>query len=111
MRRAPVPDEASSSLNHWAGARALTDQFKATLPTPSTIALCAGLLIQTAGIVWWGAHIDQRMSAVEEKVNATAGAAETIARLDERTSGLVTTVNRIDARLNAQDDANLASRK
>ena len=68
------------------------------------------LLAQSAGIVWWGARIDTRVTAIEQKVQASAGFAELLARMDERTSSLVVTVNRIDARINAQDDAALASR-
>lgn len=89
----------------------MPDDLKAKLPNPSLLMLVVGLLVQSAGIVWWGAHIDQRMSAVEDKVAAGANVQATIARLDERTSNLVTTVNRIDARMNAQDDATMASRK
>lgn len=73
----------------------------------SAIALALGLLVQTAGIVWWGGHIDERMTNVEEKLAAGADTASVIARLDERTNSLLTTVNRIDARQNAQDDARL----
>ncbi len=70
----------------------------------SAIALAFGLLAQTAGIVWWGGHIDERVSVVEEKLAAGQGTAALIARLDERTAGLVTTMDRIDKRLDAQDD-------
>lgn len=75
------------------------------------LALGATLLAQTAGIVWWGAHIDQRMTVVEQKVAAVQDANAALARLDERTASLVITVNRIDSRINAQDDAALANRK
>lgn len=58
-------------------------------------ALGASLLLQTAGIVWWGAKIDQRVSNLEEKISATASAGETIARLDERTAAMQTSIDRI----------------
>lgn len=74
----------------------------------AAITLVVGLLVQTAGIVWWGGHIDNRMTVVEQKVASYADAATLLARLDERTGGLLITVNRIDARQNAQDDARLA---
>jgi hypothetical protein len=67
-------------------------------------ALLASLLIQTAGIVWWGAKIDQRVSNLEEKIGATASAGETIARLDERTASMLTTIDRIDRRVSATED-------
>lgn len=67
-------------------------------------ALAATLLIQTAGIVWWGAKLDQRVASVEQKVAATESAGETIARLDERTSSMLTTIDRIDRRLTANED-------
>lgn len=76
--------------------------------TISAISLVVVLLAQTCGIVWWGAHIDQRMTVVEQKVAAASETAVLIARLDERTASLLTTVNRIDARQNAQDDARFA---
>ncbi len=61
------------------------------------------ILMQTAGLVWWGARIDQRVTALEQKVTATAAAGETLARLDERTQFLVTTVNRLDQRQQDQE--------
>lgn len=79
--------------------------------TIAAITLVAGLLAQTVGIVWWGAHIDQRMAVVEQKVAAASDTGALIARLDERTASLLTTVNRIDARQNAQDDARLAAKR
>lgn len=77
----------------------------------AAITLTVALFVQSASIVWWAARIDQRMTAVEQKVADTADTATSLARLDERTASLVTTVNRIDARQNAQDDARLANRK
>lgn len=88
----------------------MSENSKSPLASPHLLALIAGLVIQTAGIVWWGAHIDQRMSTVEEKVAQAAPLYATIARLDERTATLVITVDRIDQRLNAQEDA-AANRK
>lgn len=79
--------------------------------TIAAVTLATVLVAQTVGIVWWGAHIDQRVTSVEQKVAAASDTAALIARLDERTASLLTTVNRIDARQNAQDDARLANRK
>ena len=58
-------------------------------------ALGASLLLQTAGIVWWGGKIDQRVTNLEQKVVATALAGETIARLDERTAAMQASIERI----------------
>lgn len=66
-------------------------------------ALGVTILIQTAGIVWWASRIDQRVSTVEQKVTATAAAGETLARLDERTRFLVTTIDRLDQRQQDQE--------
>lgn len=88
----------------------MSDDLKTRFTNPGLLALIAGLVIQTAGIVWWGAHIDQRMSTVEDKVAQAAPLYATISRLDERTATLVTTVDRIDQRLNAREDA-AANRK
>jgi hypothetical protein len=70
----------------------------------AAISLVVGLLAQSCGIIWWGAHIDQRMTVVEQKVASYSDAAALLARLDERTATLTTLVNRIDTRLNAKDD-------
>ena len=67
-------------------------------------ALGLTLLIQTAGIIWWGAKLDQRVASVEQKVAASSSDGQTIARLDERTSAMLTTIDRIDRRLTASED-------
>ena len=83
----------------------MSDYVKARWPSLELLGLIAAVVLQACGLVWWGAHIDQRMTAVEERVAVMASTRETIARLDERTAGLVTTVDRIDQRLNAQSDS------
>jgi hypothetical protein len=67
-------------------------------------ALACTILVQTAGIVWWGAKIDQRVSNLEERISSTASASETIARLDERTASMLTTIDRIDRRVSATEE-------
>lgn len=66
-------------------------------------ALGLTILIQSATLVWWAARVDQRVAVLEQKVTATAAAGETLARLDERTQFLVTTVNRLDQRQQDQE--------
>lgn len=85
--------------------------MRITAPPIGTITLVGALLVQTCGIVWWAARIDQRMTTVEQKVLAVQDANATLARLDERTASLSITVNRIAGRMDAQDDAILAQRK
>ena len=70
----------------------------------SAAALGFAILLQTGGIIWWGATMNQRMAAVEQKIGATASAGETIARLDERTTSMLTTLDRIDRRLTATEE-------
>jgi hypothetical protein len=50
----------------------------------SAAALGFAIMLQTGGIIWWGATMNQRMAAVEQKIGATASAGETIARLREQ---------------------------
>jgi hypothetical protein len=71
-------------------------------------ALLFALLVQTGGIVWWGARIDTRVSAVEQKISATANAGETIARLDERTAAMNATIDRIDRRVSVAEERQAA---
>jgi hypothetical protein len=73
-------------------------------------ALAVTILVQTAGIVWWGAKLDQRVSTVEIRISATASAGETIARLDERTASMLTTIDRIDRRLTATEERQQVTR-
>lgn len=61
------------------------------------------LLLQTAGLVVWGAKLDQRVATLEQRTASAEKLSETVARVDERTQALVTTVNRIDTRLGEQE--------
>jgi hypothetical protein len=61
-------------------------------------ALVFAIFLQTGGIIWWGATMSQRMTTVEAKISATASTGETIARLDERTASMLTTIDRLDRR-------------
>lgn len=59
------------------------------------------ILIQTAGLVWWAAGIDQRMANVEQKLGSFESAAATLARLDERTQAIQTDTTRIYSRVDS----------
>ncbi|MFY8163266.1 MAG: hypothetical protein ACOVKC_03415 [Brevundimonas sp.] len=61
------------------------------------------LLIQSAVLVAWGSKLDQRVEQLEVRTAGSEKLSETVARVDERTAGLVTTVNRIDQRLTDQE--------
>lgn len=74
----------------------------------SAAALAFTILVQTGGIIWWGATMNQRMAAVEEKIGATASAGETIARLDERTAAMNATIDRIDRRVSVAEERQAA---
>lgn len=57
------------------------------------------LLVQTISLFVWGAKLEQRVVTLEQKVEAAEQLAVTVARVDERTASLVTTVNRIETGL------------
>ena len=61
------------------------------------------LLIQSAALVSWGAKLDNRVAQLEARAVSASGLAETVARVDERTASLVTTINRIDSRLTDEE--------
>ena len=74
----------------------------------SAAALAFTILVQTGGIIWWGATMNQRMAAVEEKISASANTGETIARLDERTAAMSSTIDRIDRRVSVAEERQAA---
>lgn len=61
------------------------------------------LLVQTFGLIVWGAKIDQRVGALEQKVSASEKLSETVARMDERTSAMKSTLDHMDSRLSAEE--------
>lgn len=67
------------------------------------LALLATILIQSATMLIWGGKIDARVAELEKRQAASSVAGETIARLDERTAALMTTMDRIDRRLTDQE--------
>lgn len=73
------------------------------IPLWGLITLAIGLLVQTASLVIWGAKMDQRVQMLEQRTNQMAEVSETVARMDERTLSLVTSVNRIESRLSEQE--------
>lgn len=61
----------------------------------TVLAMVGAILVQSAILFIWGAKLDQRVANLEQKVASAEKLAETVARVDERTAGLVSTVNRI----------------
>lgn len=62
------------------------------------IALIGALVLQTAGVAWWAASIDARLTAVERAATGMDETREAITRLDEKLSGMKDLVQRIDRR-------------
>lgn len=66
-----------------------------TVPVPVLIALA----LQAGTVVWWGAGIDRRVSALEQASASNSQTPVTIARLDERTSSLAEAMQRVERHL------------
>lgn len=48
------------------------------------IALIVSILMQTGGIVWWGATASERLNALERKADAAATQPERLARVETK---------------------------
>jgi len=48
------------------------------------IAMILAILMQTGGIVWWGATASERLNALERKADAVAPQAERLARVETK---------------------------
>lgn len=57
------------------------------------------ILCQTVALFIWGAKLDQRVASLEQKVASSEKLAESVARIDERTSSLVSSIDRIEGEL------------
>lgn len=86
------------------------DWLDRRIPVWGVILLVLAILGQSAGLLLWGARVEASVKqnaadiiVVQQKLDATAELAETVARVDERTKTLVTTMNRIDTRLDNAD--------
>lgn len=67
------------------------------------------MLAQTVALVSWGSRLDQRVTAVEARMAGDSATSILVNRLDERTNAIVSTVNIINQRSQAQEDAALAN--
>lgn len=63
------------------------------------IGTIVGLLVQSAGIVWWASDINRKVANIEAQMTSVNGASNTLARLDERTAAMQTDLARLYARV------------
>lgn len=73
------------------------------IPLWGLITLAIALLAQTATLLMWGVRMDERVQAVEAKVQSVNQISETVARMDERTRSLVQGVERIERRIDRDE--------
>lgn len=77
-----------------------------------TIGVIAALVIQAGGTVWWAAtlngkvsNLESRFDSIEKEQSAQDKTLSqintTVARLDERTTSMVSTMDRLEKRLNS----------
>lgn len=48
------------------------------------VAIIITILMQTGGVIWWGATANERLSALERKVESTAPQAERLTKVETR---------------------------
>lgn len=68
------------------------------------IGTIAGLLVQTAGIVWWASDINRKVANIETQMQAVNTSATTLAKLDERTAAMQVDLARLYARAEGERD-------
>lgn len=65
----------------------------------TVLGMVGAMLLQAAALFIWGAKLDQRVASLEEKAAGNGRLTESVARIDERTAGLVSSVQRIEGEL------------
>jgi hypothetical protein len=65
------------------------------IPAWGVLTLILGLVGQSATLLMWGTRMDERIAVLEADSLKNGKLGETVARIDERTAALVTTVNRM----------------
>lgn len=65
------------------------------------VSVLVAVVVQTCGIVWWGAGINTRVARLEQDVRPLSAASATVAVLDERTENMKKTLDRVESRLDA----------
>lgn len=63
--------------------------------TAELVSVLIAVALQAVAIIIWGAKMDARVKALEERPDTS----ETVARLDERTSSIAKGVERLEQRL------------
>lgn len=63
------------------------------------IGTIAGLLVQSATIVWWASGLNEKVNNIEAKMATMENSSATLARLDERTAAMQTDLARTYARV------------
>lgn len=69
------------------------------------IGTIAGLLVQSATIVWWASGLNEKVNNIEAKMATMENSSATLARLDERTAAMQTDLSRTYARVEALERA------
>jgi hypothetical protein len=59
----------------------------------------AGLLVQSATIVWWASGLNEKVNNIESRMASMETSSATLARLDERTAAMQTDLSRTYARV------------
>jgi len=85
---------------HDGGATAFNIRLNWTM-----VGVVIALLAQSGALIAWGAKMDTRVAALEQKVTGALQLSDTVGRLDERTKATQETVDRIDQRLSSQEEA------
>lgn len=65
------------------------------------LALVATLVAQTGAALMWAGAADQRLTQVERRVEAAAGAPERLARMEEQVGAVRDQLKRMEAKLDA----------
>lgn len=65
------------------------------------LALVATLIAQTAAALMWGGAAEQRLTQVERRVEAAAGAPERLARVEEQIGAVRDQLKRMEVKLDA----------
>lgn len=61
------------------------------------VAVLLAFVVQTSGIVWWGATASERLSAVERRVEFAAPQADRLTRLEVNVEAIKDSLNEIKA--------------
>lgn len=63
------------------------------------IAVIIALMMQTGGFIWWGAKADERLSALERKVESSAPQGDRLTRVEVNLESIKESLTEIKSRL------------